>query len=92
MLISKLEANFEQICEDVHKAWMQEKIDQGFHAPYDCPCFDDKRASGSKYIKYCNKCHEDLYPYDELFERVKEYDRVTARAVINSIQRICGSE
>ena len=92
MLISKLEANFEKICEDVHKAWMQDKLNQGFHAPYNCSNFDDKRASGSKFTKYCSKCHEDLYPYNELFERVKEYDRVTVTVVIDSIQNICGRE
>ncbi len=30
--------------------------------------------------------HPDMLPYNELAENVKEYDRVTARAVIKTLQ------
>lgn len=79
---------FETICERVHQAWMKEKHDQGFHAPDDCPNFnyDDKRSPVSKFSRHCGFCHTDLYPYEELPEHIKEYDRVTVRTVLKAME------
>ena len=42
--------------------------------------------------KRCDKCHTDLYSYSELPENVKEYDRVTVRAVLRAIKNIEGKD
>lgn len=91
MDVSFLEKNVEFLCDKVHQAWMKEKLDQGFHAPDVCPLFDpsdDKRANTSKFTKHCGKCHTDLYPYDELPENIKEYDRVMVKAVIQAMEKL----
>jgi len=41
-----------------------------------------QRRPRGKFDKVCDKCHPDMYPYEELSEEVKEYDRVTVRAVL----------
>jgi hypothetical protein len=41
-----------------------------------------------KFVKKCEKCHTDLYPYSELPENIKEYDRVTVRAVLHAIEKV----
>ena len=91
MDVSYLEQNLELLSEEVHKAWMDEKISQGFHAPAQCPLHDssdDKRSQPNKFTKICGKCHTDLYPYDELPEHVKEYDRVTVKAVLRALEKL----
>lgn len=96
----------ELISEEVHKAWMKEKRDQGFHNPDECQSKnhkgflktnwqDQQRLTdlhNPKFYKWCDKCHTDLYPYDELPEIIKEYDRVTVRAVLSAIDRIKNKE
>ena len=70
---------------------MKEKLDQGFHAPDVCPLYDpsdDKRTDSDKFTKHCGKCHPDLYPYNELAENIKDYDRVTVRAVIQAVEKL----
>jgi hypothetical protein len=86
-----LESKLEFLSEQVHNAWMEEKLAQGFHAPNDCP----KKITNaqvvrtlSKFQKRCDKCHTDLYPYAELPENIKEYDRVTVRAVLSAIKKL----
>lgn len=76
----------ERLSEEVHNAWLVEKTKQGFHAPYECP----KRAPMQlkKFIQYCNRCHTDMYSYDELPENIKEYDRVTVRTVLKAIDEL----
>jgi hypothetical protein len=89
MNVNFLDKNVELICDKVHQAWMKKKLDQGFHAPNVCPLFDpsdDKRTDTGKFIRHCGKCHTDLYPYDELPEHVKEYDRITVKAVIQALE------
>ena len=83
-LISRIENNIEFLSEQVHNAWMEEKIKQGFHAPNDCP---NKQALG-KFERHCDKCHTDLYPYSELPENIKDYDRVTVRSVLEAIKKL----
>ena len=73
----------EKCAEAVHNAWWEEKKRQGFHSPNECP----KREFeiGNKFEKHCDKCHPDMYPYAELSEHIKHYDRVTARIVLNFV-------
>ncbi|MDD4588824.1 MAG: RyR domain-containing protein [Parabacteroides sp.] len=86
-----LENYIEKLAEEVHNAWMKEKFEQGFHSPNDCT----RKITNAecvrtvpKFTKHCNKCHTDLYPYTELPENIKEYDRVTVRAVLNAIKKL----
>lgn len=77
----------EQLSEKVHDAWWEEKRKQGFHAPLECP----RRAPTNQYGKFeavCDRCHTDMYPYKELPENIKEYDRVTVRAVLQAIDEL----
>jgi hypothetical protein len=48
----------EQVSEEVHNSWWQEKAKQGFHSPI--------IHGGDKFTKVCDKCHPDMYPYNEL--------------------------
>lgn len=98
-----LKENIEFISEEVHNAWMEEKRKQGFHSPLECESHNYKsfQKSGEhakerfydvgnnpKFYKWCDKCHTDLYPYDELAENIKEYDRVTVRTLIDAIDKM----
>jgi hypothetical protein len=74
----------EALSAELHNAWWEQSKKAGRHAPMDCA-----RAStnlilrqGIKFDKLCDKCRPDMYPYEELSEEVKEYDRVTVRAVL----------
>lgn len=97
-----LKDNLEQISEKVHNAWMKEKLSQGFHSPDDCQSKNHKGFLNTnwknqerltdlhnpKFYEWCDKCHTDLYPYSELPENIKEYDRVTVKAVISAIDEL----
>jgi len=83
MDINYLKGNLEFLSEQVHNAWWDEKKKQGFHAPLECI-----NGRGEKFIKHCNKYHTDMYPYDELSENIKEYDRVTVITVLNAIEKL----
>ena len=65
---------------------MSEKKKQGFHAPLECEKY--VQEVDNKFTKVCEKCHTDMYPYDELPENIKEYDRVTVRSVLNAIKKV----
>lgn len=81
----------EKLSEEVHNAWMNEKLSQGFHSPNDCTrkiTNAECVRTAPKFTKHCDKCHTDLYPYFELPENIKEYDRVTVRAVLDAIQKL----
>jgi len=86
--------NMERIAEEVHNGWWEEKKKQGFHAPIDCPHAVPLPAVGKEeseelyFEKHCPDCHTDMIPYESLPDHVKEYDRVTVRAVLNAIQKI----
>lgn len=71
----------EYLSSKVHDGWWAEKRSQGFHPPLNCPV-----GGGGKFEKRCEHCHPDMYPYDELPENVKEYDRVTVRAVLAALE------
>lgn len=60
----------EKLSEKVHNAWMKKKEAQGF-------------SYGKEYDKEKKK-HPDMLPYNELKEEVKEYDRVTVKAVLQA--------
>jgi hypothetical protein len=86
-----LESHIELLAEEVHNAWMSEKLAQGFHAPNNCQNFDPDDVAHlycDKFERHCEKCHTDLYPYEELPENIKECDRVTVRDVINAMKRL----
>lgn len=78
--MSKAKINIEKIAEKVHDAWWKEKRLQGFHAPLACPS-----VGGIKFEKHCKWCHTDMYPYLELSDNIKEYDRKTVWAVLNAM-------
>ena len=75
----------ELLASRVHDAWWEEKKNQGFHAPYECPSVKPG-VLYNKFEKLCDKCHTDMYPYEELPENIKEYDRVTVRTVLKAIK------
>lgn len=74
----------ERISARVHDAWWEEKKEQGFHAPLECS-HGGVRKHGDKFDRNCEKCHPDMYPYDELPEQIKDYDRVTVKTVLDAI-------
>lgn len=91
-----LDSHKEEIAARVHDSWWREKENQGFHPP--CECLsesakdardEDLRSFGlhefPKFHKFCDKCHSDMYPYPELPENVKDYDRVTVSTVLAAI-------
>lgn len=92
----------ELISQEVHNAWMKEKIDQGFHSPDECKSENHKSFMTAdwtnqqrledncnpKFYKWCDKCHTDLYHYNELPDNIKEYDRVTVKAVIEAMGKV----
>ena len=99
MDVSYLEKHKEFIAEKVHDSWRDEKIKQGFHSPASCVSSEAKKAMcheiaskdlyiKPKFTKYCEKCHEDMYSYQELPENIKDYDRVTVTAVLSAISKI----
>lgn len=97
-----LNNKIELLSEEVHNAWMKEKIDQGFHSPDECISKNHQSFMGAdykhqqrledlqnpKFFKWCDHCHADMYPYSELPENIKEYDRVTVRTVLSAIEKI----
>ncbi len=80
----------DQIADKVHQAWMAEKIAQGYadHVMrWDCGLTS---INGEPYTATCmipvEKHHPDMLLYQDLSESVKEYDRVTVRAVLYAIR------
>lgn len=49
-------------------------------------------GNGIKFQVFCDKCHTDLYPYTELPEHIKEYDRVTVRRVLQALGELAAPE
>ena len=84
----------ENLSKQVHDAWWSEKVKQGFHSPVTCeyakPMYavGEEEAKEKAFTKHCDKCHTDMYPYSDLPEHVKEYDRVTVRTVLSAIERM----
>ena len=92
MDISLIIPHKETIASNVHDSWWEEKKKQGFHAPKDCKSQNAldlcKHIEFYKFNTFCDKCHTDMYPYDELPENIKDYDRVTVDAVLSAIKKI----
>jgi hypothetical protein len=92
--------DIEIVARIVHDAWWKEKKAQGFHAPIDCPGEAHKKYKNAKEenksadmnidekkFRWCEKCHPDMYPYEELPDDIKELDRATIRAVYRAIEQ-----
>lgn len=96
----KTAEDVEEIASKVHDAWWEEKESNGFHSPNDCQSKNKESYSksswqnqdrfdthfDSKTYKWCDKCHPDMYPYNELTENAKEYDRTTVTTVLKAMQ------
>jgi hypothetical protein len=79
------------IADDVHKAWMQERIRQGFadHAHRFVRQNEGIRVGACRPQCTLNvdEHHPDMIPYEDLAPNIQEYDRVTARAVLAGLRR-----
>ena len=69
-----MQNDLERIAENVHDAWAQERLRQGWRY-------------GSVYSRK-DKTHPSLIPYGELTEQEKQVDRETALQVIRSLLRL----
>jgi hypothetical protein len=83
----------ETLSDYVHQGWMAEKQRQGFaDHPWDDANARERDADGNLgyHCALCGKAkgmhHTDMLPYDQLEEHIKEYDRVTVRAVLAGIE------
>ena len=76
----------ERLSDRVHQAWMAEKLKQGFA---DHP-FQGEQTNWPCDVPRCGRSdfrhHADMLPYNDLPEHIKEYDRVTVRAVLAAIE------
>lgn len=79
--------NIETLASKVHDGWWEEKELQGFHAPLECPYRTPTNPHG-KFEAVCDQCHTDMYPYNELPENIKDYDRVTVKAVLIALAEL----
>jgi malate/lactate dehydrogenase len=75
----------ELVAEDVHTEWANEKQRQGYadHTLGTCLGLFD-RDNPCQYT--VGQHHTDMLPYASLPEPIKEYDRVTAKTVIDSLK------
>lgn len=89
---TEIKKHKEAIAAKVHDAWWDEKKRQGFHAPEDCQSGNahTNRVLNTfdRLFEYCPRCHTDMYPYAELPENIKDYDRVTVDSVLNAIEML----
>lgn len=85
--INQLFEHIEELSAEVHNAWWREKEKQGFHPPIKCENALEEGQS-EKFSKRCVKCHTDMYPYNELPDNIREYDRVTVRSVLHAIEKL----
>lgn len=69
-----IQNDLERIAENVHDAWAQERLRQGWRY-------------GSAYSRK-DRTHPSLIPYGELTEQEKQVDRETALQVIRSLLRL----
>lgn len=91
-VIGLLENKIEEIASEVHKAWWMEKEKQGFHPPVKCLYWPlphgEEESRDAVFIKQCDWCHTDMYPYNMLPEHIKEYDRITVRTILDALKKI----
>jgi len=85
--VIQLYDKLEEIAEKVHNAWWDTKKRQGFHAPLNCDSLKPSTIP-DKFERYCERCHTDMYPYKELSEDIKDYDRVTVKAVLDAVLQV----
>lgn len=92
----------EYLAEQVHNAWWATEKNVGLHAPNECEKGKTERKahpglyqdvppaneSTYKFYKWCPSCHTEMYPYAELPEYIKEYDRVTVRTVLDAMKKV----
>lgn len=78
----------EPLSAKVHEAWWEEKKSQGFHPPTEHKENANFNHVRDKFTKICDECHADMYPYDELPENIKDYDRVTVKAVLGALDSL----
>lgn len=64
----------EAIAENSHDIWARQRMDDGW-------TYGDNRDDE-------HKKHPDLVPYSDLPKKEKEYDRITARGILQLIQRL----
>ncbi|MBD3352391.1 MAG: hypothetical protein GF364_12965 [Candidatus Lokiarchaeota archaeon] len=74
----------DNIAEYIHDSWWEEKSTQGFHHPSE----KHKQWDPSNPKKYCDKCHLDMIPYDELPESSKIFDKVTVETTLAALRLI----
>lgn len=92
----------EKLADEVHKTWMNEELERGFHAPIShggnvsvdhtltTEAQVKKALNWLKFTKRCDECNIDLYPYAELPEHIKDEKREIVRAVISALVEIGG--
>ena len=84
-----IEDEIESISEDVHNSWWRGKESNGYHPPLNCKIkFNPEIHKDEKHSERCDKCHESMYPYNELKDSTQEYDRATVRQTTKSIIEI----
>ena len=64
----------EAIAENSHDIWARQRMDDGW-------TYGEKRDDEQKR-------HPDLVPYSDLPEKEKEYDRITAKGILQLVQRL----
>ena len=73
-LSNDIEELIEPIAENSHDIWARQRMDEGW-------TYGEKRDDD-------HKKHPDLVPYGDLPKKEKEYDRLTARGILQLIQRL----
>ena len=75
--------------EAVHGTWMAERVRQGTpaHTLEDCPLWAEPDVGGDCTNPKPSAHHFNMVPWVELPEDAKEIDRVTARAVMATLDR-----
>ena len=90
MDISKILPHKEILASKVHDAWWKEKSIQGYHPPLECPLQINFSVVTEmlRQSKLCEKCHPDMYPYKQLPDNVREYDKVAVQTVLDAIKTL----
>ena len=78
----------ERAAEAVHRAWVAEQVRQGTpaHTLEACPMWQEDYGDGDCTNPKPSAHHFNMVPWAELPEDAKEVNRVTARAVLATVQ------